>query len=184
MKNSRSLLPSGKKMLKKKSQASYAAIVVTSMAFAGSTLASPSKEFDDAIAKCQTTHTCLDRAQDFAEKSAGDVVKLEVAVQYILQHDEAGAARVFHMILLKEGAKKACIRPHITGATMQGLRSRDEKSAKSAVAIAEACYPQFSADLKKGLSDKYEPYMRNVCPIMRKNKALSGLHLKRCSKFE
>ena len=150
---------------------------------AGSIFANPSKEFDEAIKKCQTTDTCLERAQQFAEENPNETPKLEIAAKFIRRQDEAGAARVYQKILLKDGAEKTCSRGDVGGATMQGLRSQDANAVTSAVAIANTCYVQLADRLKKALSDRYEPYMRNVCPIMRKNKALSGLHLKRCAKF-
>jgi hypothetical protein len=127
---------------------------------------------------------CIDKALDFARRNSASPKDLEKSAKYIEEFDQASSAIVYEMIISASAVKvSSCKRLDAQRAAMAGLRSRNEKASESSAKIAETCFTQMEAGLKSGLSENYAPYMKTICPLMDRKKAIKSLVRKKCEPF-
>lgn len=127
---------------------------------------------------------CLEDAQNYAKQNSKSQADLEKAASYIQEFDQAGAAKVYLMQIQLLGAKPGCTKPGVRGSAMQALRSSDATVGEAGVAIAKSCFGELSSEMIEATSEKLERYLARVCPLLLKNKAISGLKAKRCESFK
>jgi len=97
--------------------------------------------------------------------------------------NRAAAARFFAMAFDVPGGDQICTEPELPVAITYGLsRPLDYPEAKAGLVLAERCWQSVKAamvaDAAREGGNSY--YVRNICPILMKNNAVTGLLAARC----
>lgn len=107
----------------------------------------------------------------------------EAALLIGLKLNRAAAARFFAMAFEVPGGDLICTEPEMPAAIINALqRPLDLPEAKAGLVLAERCWATVKAavvaNVARESGDSY--YVRNICPILMKNNAVTGLRATRC----
>jgi hypothetical protein len=97
--------------------------------------------------------------------------------------NRAAAAEFFAMAFEVPGGDAICAEPELSVAIIRGLQApQDHPETKAGLVLAERCWNTVKdaivANVATESGDSY--YVRNTCPILMKNNAITGLRATRC----
>jgi hypothetical protein len=139
--------------------------------------------FDDARAAPEL-QKCRDGLEGFVRTPPMTVDGAREAGLLIgLKLNRAAAARFFAIAFEVPGGDLICTEPEMPAAIINALqRPLDFFEAKAGLVLAERCWATVKAavvaNVARESGDSY--YVRNTCPILMKNNAVTGLRATRC----
>jgi uncharacterized caspase-like protein len=103
-----------------------------------------------------------------------------------LKLNRSAAAWFFAMALEAPGGDRICTEPAVPVAIINALsRPLDYPDAKAGLVLAERCWETVKAPIEENLASESDDsyYVRNLCPILTKNNAVTGLRATRCAEI-
>ena len=140
--------------------------------------------FDEARRVPGEYQRCRDGFEGFVRLAPMTVdIAREAGLLVGLKLNRAAAARFFAMALEVPGGDLICTEPELPVATISALQlPPDYPELKAGLVLAERCWDAVKADVVANVArengDSY--YVRNICPTLMRNNAVTGLRAARC----